>query len=77
MKGSDLVVEMEGRSNRPGSEVMSRDPTTLAIENSNIAEGACLTTENTSEGVAIEQHAAACRYVMLVNMDHTRRRNNL
>lgn len=44
-----MMVEMEGRSNRPGSEVMSSNPTTLKIENSNIAEGACLTTENTSD----------------------------
>ena len=50
-EGSDLVQEMEGRRNRPGSEVVSKDPTTLVIENSNIATGACLTTENTSEGV--------------------------
>jgi hypothetical protein len=52
---------------------MSRNPTTLKIENSNnTPEGACLTTEH-ERGVTVEEHAAAaCRPVVLVNTDHTK-----
>ena len=53
---------------------MSSNPTTLEIENSNIPEGACVLPPNTSEGWAVAIHAAACRCVVLVNIDHTKKK---
>ena len=55
---------------------MSSNPTTLEIENSNIPEGACVLPPNTSEGWAVAIHAAACRCVVLVNIDHTEKKSD-
>lgn len=75
MRGLTLCSGGNGRRNQPCTEVvMSSNPTTLEIENSNIPEGACVLPPNTSEGWAVAIHAAACRCVVLVNIDHTEKK---